>query len=167
MKLGAHMSVAGGSYKALERGKDVGCTVVQLFSKNASQWAAKPIPPEDAELFKKTRDDLGYQACDLVVHDSYLINLASPDDALWEKSLAAFGHELDRCETLGIPALVTHAGAHMGSGEEVGLARIVAAIGRVLSERPGQDVKILLETTAGQGTCLCYTFEHIARVIAQ
>src|ERR1043166_6165850 len=84
MKLGAHMSVAGGCYKALERGKDVGCTVVQLFSKNANQWGAKPIAPEDAELFMKTRDDLGYEAGDLVVHDSYLINLATPDDALWE-----------------------------------------------------------------------------------
>ncbi len=167
MKLGAHMSVAGGSYKALERGKDVGCTVVQLFSKNASQWAAKPIAPEDADLFKKTRDDLGYKACDLIVHDSYLINLASPDDTLWEKSLAAFGHELDRCETLGIPALVTHAGAHMGSGEETGLTRIASAIERTLLERPAQDVKILLETTAGQGTSLCYCFEHLASVIDQ
>src|SRR6478609_11157546 len=74
MKLGAHMSVAGGSHKALERGKDVGCTVVQIFSKNANQWAAKPISPEDAQLFMKTRDDLGYVAGDLIVHDSYLIN---------------------------------------------------------------------------------------------
>ena len=165
MKLGAHMSVAGGSYKALERGKDVGCTVVQIFSKNANQWAAKPITAEEAELFKSTRDEHGYTAADLVVHDSYLINLATPDDTLWEKSLAAFGHELDRCATLGVPALVTHAGAHMGSGEEAGLARIASGIARVLDERPGQDVKILLETTAGQGTCLCYCFEHLARVL--
>jgi deoxyribonuclease IV len=151
----------------LERGKEVGCTAVQLFSKNASQWAAKSITPEDADLFKKTRDEMEYTASDLVVHDSYLINLASPDDALWEKSLAAFGHELDRCATLGIPALVTHAGGHMGSGEEVGLARIAAGIERVLRERPGQDVTILLETTAGQGTSLCYCFEHLGSVIYQ
>jgi deoxyribonuclease-4 len=167
MKLGAHMSAAGGCYKALERGKEAGCTVVQIFSKNANQWAAKPIAESDADLFIKTRDDSGYEACDLVVHDSYLINLASPDGALWEKSVAAFGHELDRCETLGIPALVTHAGAHMGSGEEVGLARIAAALDRVLSERPGQEVRVLLETTAGQGTALCYCFEHLGRVIEQ
>ena len=165
MKLGAHMSVAGGSYKALERGKEVGCAVVQVFTKNANQWAAKPITAEEAELFKSTRDEHGYTAADLVVHDSYLINLATPDDTLWEKSLAAFGHELDRCATLGVPALVTHAGAHMGSGEEAGLARIASGIARVLDERPGQDVKILLETTAGQGTCLCYCFEHLARVL--
>jgi deoxyribonuclease-4 len=161
------MSVAGGCHKAFERGKDVGCTVIQIFSKNANQWAAKPITTEDAELFIKTRDESGYQACDLVVHDSYLINLATPDDVLWEKSLAAFGEELDRCAVLGIPALVTHAGGHMGSGEEAGLARIAAALDRVLSARPGQDVTVLLETTAGQGTHLGYCFEHLGSVIEQ
>ncbi len=165
MKLGAHMSVAGGYNKALERGNEVGCTAVQLFTKNANQWAAKPISPEEARLFKSTREQAGYQPSDLMAHDSYLINLATPDDVLWEKSLAAFGHELDRCAALGIPALVTHAGAHMGSGEEAGLARIAAGLDRVLSERPGQDVTVLLETTAGQGTCLGYCFEHLRDVI--
>src|SRR4051812_30552498 len=167
MKLGAHMSVAGGSHKALERGKSVGCTVVQLFSKNANQWASKPISPEDAELFRKTREEVGYAASDIVVHDSYLINLASPDDTLWEKSISAFGNELDRCAILGIPALATHTGAHLGSGAEVGLTRIATAIDRVLAERPGQEVRVLLETTAGQGTALCYCFEHIGQVVEQ
>jgi deoxyribonuclease-4 len=165
IKVGAHMSVAGGTYKALQRGKEVGCTVVQVFTKNASQWAAKPISEEDAALFKSTCGETGYVAADLVAHDSYLINLATPDDALWEKSLQAFGHELDRCATLGIPGLVTHAGAHMGSGEEKGLERIAAGLDRVLAERPGQNVMVLLETTAGQGTCLCYSFEHLASVL--
>lgn len=165
VKVGAHMSIAGGAHKALQRGKDVGCTVVQVFTKNASQWAAKPISAEDAALFKFACEETGYQSCDLVAHDSYLINLATPDDALWEKSLAAFGHELDRCATLSISGLVTHAGAHMGSGEERGLERIAAGLDRVLSERPGQDVTVLLETTAGQGTSLCYCFEHLASVL--
>jgi len=165
IKVGAHMSVAGGTYKALQRGKEVGCTVVQVFTKNASQWAAKPISEEDAALFKSTCGETGYASADLVAHDSYLINLATPDDTLWEKSLQAFGHELDRCATLGIPGLVTHAGAHMGSGEERGLERIAAGLDRVLTERPGQNVKVLLETTAGQGTCLCYSFEHLASVL--
>jgi deoxyribonuclease IV len=167
LKLGAHMSIAGGYYKALDRGCGIGCTVVQLFSKNASQWAAKPIGEAEVALFSEALGKAGYQAGDLVVHDSYLINLATPNDELWEKSLAAFGHELDRCATLGIPALVTHAGAHMGSGEEVGLRRIASGLERVLAERPGQDVTVLLETTAGQGTCLCYAFEHIRDVIAE
>lgn len=165
-KLGAHMSIAGGYYKALERAGSIGCTAVQLFTKNANQWAAKPIAPGDVELFRTSLDKGGYSNADLIAHDSYLINLATPDDVLWEKSLAAFGHELDRCAMLGIPGLVTHAGAHMGSGEEVGLARIASGLDRVLSERPGQNVTVLLETTAGQGTCLCYAFEHLRDVIS-
>lgn len=165
MKLGAHISIAGGYQNALTRGKDIGCTVVQLFSKNANQWAAKPISAEEATLFGDTRQQCCFDSSDLVIHDSYLINLATPDDVLWEKSLTAFGHELDRAETLGVPALVTHAGAHMGSGEEVGLARIGAALDRVLSERPNGTVTVLLETTAGQGTSLCYNFEHIGKVL--
>lgn len=165
MRLGAHMSVAGGCHRGLERGKSVGCSVVQIFSKNANQWAAKAISDDDADLFKRTRDDMGYAPADIVVHDSYLINLASPDDALWEKSIAAFGEELDRCDVLGIPALVTHAGAHMGAGEEVGLARISAALNKVLEAREGQGVQVLLETTAGQGTALCYCFEHLGAVL--
>ena len=164
MKLGAHMSIAGGYYKALELGQKHCCTVVQLFTKNASQWAGKPLTDEDSRLFFEFRDSVPFANTDLVAHDSYLINLASPDDALWEKSIAAFAHELDRCEALGIPNLVTHAGAHMGSGEEVGLERIASAIERVVGERPGQDVMVLLETTAGQGTSLCYAFEHLSRV---
>jgi deoxyribonuclease-4 len=166
IRLGAHMSIAGGCYKALDRGGDIGCTVVQLFTKNANQWAAKPIVDGDVTLFTQSLEKAKYQCADLVCHDSYLINLATPDDTLWEKSLEAFGVELDRCATFGIPALVTHAGAHMGSGEEVGLARIAAGIERTLNERPGQSVTVLLETTAGQGTSLCYAFEHIRDVIS-
>jgi len=165
LKLGAHMSTAGGYYRAVERGNSIGCTAVQLFVKNANQWAAKPITPDDTQLFKAALDKAEYLPVDIIAHDSYLINLATPDDTLWEKSLAAFGHELDRCAMLGVPALVTHAGAHMGSGEEVGLARIAAGLERVLSERAGQDVTVLLETTAGQGTSLCYAFEHLRDVI--
>ncbi|MDQ3707641.1 MAG: deoxyribonuclease IV [Chloroflexota bacterium] len=164
MKLGAHMSIAGGYYKALELGQKNCCTVVQLFTKNASQWAGKPLSDDECRTFMQFRDTVPYANTDLVAHDSYLINLASPDDVLWEKSIAAFAHELDRCEALCIPNLVTHAGAHMGSGEERGLERIASAIERVLAERPGQDVMVLLETTAGQGTSLCYAFEHLASV---
>ena len=166
LQLGAHMSIAGGYYRALERGADVGCTAVQVFTKNVNQWRAKPIGEEDVALWKKQMEAGGYGQRQIIAHDSYLINLATPDDELWEKSLASFGEELDRAAVLGITGLVTHAGAHMGSGEEAGLARIAAGLDRVLSERPGQDVAVLLETTAGQGTALCYSFEHIRDVIA-
>ena len=91
--------------------------------------AAKPISEEDAGLFRTTREGISYQPADLIAHDSYLINLATPDDVLWEKSIQAFGHELDRCASLGIPGLVTHAGGHMGSGEDAGLERIAQALG--------------------------------------
>ena len=105
LKLGAHMSIAGGYSKALDRANSIGCTAVQLFTKNASQWAAKPIVEADTTLFTEALEKDGYQSADLVAHDSYLINLATPDDVLWEKSLTAFGIELDRCAQLGIPAL--------------------------------------------------------------
>ena len=158
------MSIAGGCHNALTRGREVGGEAVQLFTKNASQWKAKPLLDEDIARFQETLAGTGYSPDVLVVHDSYLINLASPDDALWEKSLAAFGEELDRAAALGIPYLVTHAGAHMGQGEPAGLARIAAGIDRVLDPRPTGPL-ILLETTAGQGTSLCYRFEQIAGVI--
>jgi deoxyribonuclease-4 len=165
LKLGAHMSIAGGAHKAIGRGKELGCTALQVFTKNANQWAAKPLSDEDARLFTGACAEHGYKPEDLIAHDSYLINLASPDEALWEKSCVAFGHELDRCAALCIPGLVTHAGAHMGSGEEAGLARIAQALECVLKDRPGQNVMVLLETTAGQGTSLCYCFEHLASVL--
>jgi deoxyribonuclease-4 len=160
------MSIAGGCQNALTRGRDVGCDAVQLFTKNASQWKAKPLLPEDVARFQATLEETGYNPDALVVHDSYLINLATPDDTLWEKSIAAFGEELDRAGALGIPGVVTHAGAHMGSGEEAGVTRIAAALDRVLSERPTGSL-VLLETTAGQGTCLGYRFEQIASMIEQ
>jgi len=165
-RLGAHMSIAGGCHNALTRGRDVGADAVQLFTKNASQWAGKPLTAEDVALFATTRAQTGYAPEVLIVHDSYLINLATPDEVLWVKSLAAFGDELDRCAALGIPYLVTHAGAHVGQGETSGLARIAAGIDRVLDTRPLGPL-ILLETTAGQGTSLCYRFEQIARVVEQ
>jgi deoxyribonuclease-4 len=161
------MSTAGGYYRAVERGSEIGCTAIQLFTKNANQWAGKTITLDDVTLFGASLEKAGYAHADLMAHDSYLINLATPDDVLWEKSLAAFGHELDRCAMLGVPALVTHAGAHMGSGEEVGLARIAAGLDRVLSERPDQNVTVLLETTAGQGTSLGYAFEHLRDVTGE
>jgi deoxyribonuclease-4 len=160
------MSVAGGLYKALLRGREAGCEAVQIFSKNANQWKAKPLSAEDITLWEQTRQDTGYDPSVLVVHDSYLINLATPDPDLRDKSLAAFGEELDRCALLGIPYLVTHAGAHMGAGEETGLDRIAASLDQVLDARP-PGVWVLLETTAGQGTGLCYKFEQIGHVLGK
>ncbi|HET8523230.1 MAG TPA: deoxyribonuclease IV [Thermomicrobiales bacterium] len=163
LELGAHMSISGGHDLALTRAHAVQMTSCQLFTKNASQWKAKPIDPAVIERFQQQREATGI--AHLVAHDSYLINVASPDDALWEKSRLALIDELDRCDQLGVPYLVAHPGGHVGSGEDAGIARIAEAINRIHDERPEGQAKILLETTAGQGTHLGRTFEELAAII--
>jgi deoxyribonuclease-4 len=164
MKFGSHMSISGGLYKAFDQGVRAGCDTIQIFSKNQQQWRAKPLTDEDIAKYRAEQERTGLGP--VVVHDSYLINLAAPGDELWEKSIAAFADELDRCAALGIPYLVTHPGAHVGSGDEAGLARVAAAINRIFAEGHGAGVTILLETTAGQGTSLGWRFEHLAALIA-
>lgn len=163
MKFGAHMSISGGLYKAFGHGERAGCDTIQIFSKNQQQWRGKPLTDQDIAQFKAEQQRTGFGP--IVVHDSYLINLASPNEELWEKSIAAFGDELERCSALGIPYLVTHPGAHTGSGEEAGLRREAEALNRLFDAGVGGDVTVLLETTAGQGTCLGYRFEHLTRLI--
>jgi deoxyribonuclease-4 len=162
MPFGAHMSISGGIAKAFARGEQVGCEAMQIFSKSDRQWAARPLLPDDVAAFKaeQARSGIG----PVVVHDSYLINLAAPADELWEKSIAAFAHELERCEQLGVPFLVTHPGAHTGSGEVAGLQREADALSRLFAEGVGGATVVLLETTAGQGSCLGHRFEHLARL---
>lgn len=163
MNFGAHMSISGGLYKAFARGESVGCRAMQIFSKNERQWQAKPLLAEDIDRFKAEQARTGIGP--LIVHDSYLINLASPKDDIWEKSIAAFAHELERCDMLGIPYLVTHPGAHTGSGVDAGLQRETEALDRLFAEGVGGETMVLLETTAGQGSCLGAPFEEIARLI--
>lgn len=161
--LGAHMSIAGGHALAIDRAMAFGMTACQIFTKNANQWAAKPIDPVAAEGFRARVADS--DVAFVVAHDSYLINLASPDDALRERSTAAFGDELQRCGLLGVPWLVTHPGAHMGTGIDEGARRVAAALNRLLDELPDLDVTVLLETTAGQGTTLGRSFEELAAIL--
>lgn len=163
MPFGAHMSIAGGVSKAFERGEYVACEVMQIFSKNERQWQAKPYPAEEIAAFKAEQQRTGIAP--VIVHASYLINLAAPAAELWEKSIAAFDDELQRCALLHIPAIVIHPGAHTGSGEIAGLQRIVAALDRLFATGTGADVTVLLETTAGQGTSLGCRFEHLAYVL--
>jgi deoxyribonuclease-4 len=162
MPFGAHMSISGGVAKAFARGEQVGCEAMQIFTKSDRQWAAKPLLEEDVAAFKSEQARCGIGP--VVVHDSYLINLAAPGDELYEKSIAAFAHELERCAALGLPYIVTHPGAHTGSGEEAGLAREAAALNRLFEAGVGGDTVVLLETTAGQGSCLGNRFEHLARL---
>ena len=162
--LGAHMSVAGGHALAIERATACSMTACQIFTKNANQWNAKPIAPEAAETFRArvAASEIGF----VVAHDSYLINLASPNDELRERSIVAFGDELQRCAQLGVPWLVTHPGAHMGSGVDEGIGRVASALNRLFDELPELDVTVLLETTAGQGTALGRSFEELAMILA-
>jgi deoxyribonuclease IV len=164
MRFGAHMSIAGGVDKAFDRAEKAGCDSLQVFTKNSNQWNAKPFDDAVLEAWKKREAETDIWP--VVAHDSYLINLASPKDDLWEKSMDAFGIELQRCDQLGIRYLVTHPGSHTGSGEEAGLARVSEALNRLHKEMPDLDVITLLETTAGQGTNLGASFEHLATITA-
>jgi len=160
--IGAHMSIAGGLEKAFSRGEEVGCTAMQIFTKNASQWRAKALSVEDIQAFKNAWDNSPIGP--VIAHDSYLINLAAPEDDKWQKAMAAFLDEMTRCAALGITDLVMHPGAHTGSGEEAGLQRISEALRRIFDQAPA-GVRILLENTAGQGTYLGGSFEHLARIM--
>ena len=161
--LGAHMSIAGGYYKAAESGQLRGCQCIQLFTKNNNQWRAKPITPDEAEQFKQAVADAGL--VHPLAHDSYLINLAAPDDELWQKSIDAFVHELERAALLGIPWVVTHPGAFTTGTEESGLQRVIAALDEVRQRTGRRAAGCLLENTAGQGSSLGARFEHLATII--
>lgn len=159
MNLGAHMSIAGGLHLAVERGVEVGCNVIQIFTKNANQWSAPPLTEEEIKLFK---DNVKKHKISMVVaHDTYLINLASPDKSKWALSMKTFRMEMDRTEALGLPYLVTHPGSHMDAGEEEGLKKLVISFKELLHQTEGYKMQILLETTAGQGSALGYKFEHL------
>ncbi len=162
MLLGAHVSIAKGVYLAPSRGEEIGATAIQIFSKNQSQWVGKPISPEDAEKFKQAWKESTIKA--VVIHDSYLINLGSPDEAVLKKSRDAFLDEMDRAEMLGVPDLVFHPGSYLKATEEFGLNKIIESLNFVLAQRPDYTVRLLLETTAGQGTNLGYTFEQLATI---
>jgi len=161
--LGAHMSISGGYRAAVERAAACGCDCVQLFTKNNNQWHAKQITPEEAEQFRKALSELGVSHP--AAHDAYLINLASPDKAIWRKSVDAFIVELRRADTLGILHLVAHPGAYTTSSEALGLGRVVRALDEIHGQTRAVRCKCLLETTAGQGTSLGWRFEHLATIL--
>lgn len=161
--LGAHMSVSGGLHNAIADALATGSDSVQIFTKNQRQWKAKPTTDEAAALFKEKFVESGLKQ--VISHNSYLINMASPKDELWEKSIDAQKDELERAQQLDIPYVVAHPGSHVGSGEEVGLNRIVDALNRIHAETAGYTPKTLLETTAGQGTNLGSKFEDLSYIL--
>jgi deoxyribonuclease-4 len=159
------MSISGGLDKAVIRGQEIGCEAIQVFTKNSNQWKAKPLTSSEVSAFRDACQAAGIGP--VIAHSAYLINLAAPDEALYERSIQAFIDELQRCELLGIPYLVVHPGAHMGAGEEQGLKRIAAAIDRIHRATPHLQAAITLEVTAGQGTVLACKFEHFAAILDQ
>lgn len=163
LELGAHMSISGGYHRAIDRALACSMDACQIFTKNQRQWKSAPLTALQIDPFRERYAQSGLKK--LVAHDSYLINVASPDDTLWEKSRLALMDELDRCDLLGAPGLVSHPGAHTGSGVEAGIGRVAEAINRIHDERPDGKALLLLETTAGQGTALGGKFEEIAAII--
>jgi deoxyribonuclease-4 len=176
--LGAHLSIAGGFEKAIAAATALGLETVQIFTHAPSRWEVKPhstksgqqttwvgtpIAAEQATVFRQALTASTLQQA--TAHDSYLINLAAPDEALRAKSIAGFANEIARAEALGLRYLVTHPGAHVGTGEETGLARVAEGLNTAIRQNPRANVVVLLETTAGQGTCLGHRFEHIAQLL--
>jgi len=163
--LGAHVSIAGGLEKALLRGDSLGCATIQIFTKSASRWEERILEKPEISRFRETRKRTGIDP--VISHACYLINLASPDRQIYLKSLNAMVHEIRRCEQLGVDLLVLHPGHHRGAGVERGIAGVVDALDMIHAETTGALVKIALETTAGQGTCLGSSLEEIARIMEQ
>ncbi len=165
IRIGAHMSIAGGYYRAVETAAEMGCDVVQLFLKNNNQWRAKPITDDDVDRFRTALET--HRIEQPLAHASYLINLASPDRALWEKSIAALVVELERAARLGVPHVVVHPGAYTTSTPKQGMRRIARALDRVHRTLGPHPASVLLENTAGQGTVLGWDFHQLAQIIDQ
>ena len=163
MPLGSHMSIAGGAFNAPDHGLKATCDVIQIFTKSSNQWKAKTLTDEDVQKFFEAQKETGVKV--ICAHDSYLINLASPDKTLHQKSYDAFKIELERCQLLKIPYLVMHPGSHVGSGEEAGLKRIAESFNGLFEELPDNKTIVCQETTAGQGTNIGYKFEQLAKVV--
>src|SRR5438105_14658907 len=161
--LGAHMSIAGGAHMAIERACSIQCTAMQIFVKNNMQWFARPLSAEEVRAFLEHQQRC--QLASIFAHANYLINLAATNPQFHANSLRALSEELTRADQFELPFLVLHPGAHLGAGEEAGLNKIVASIDKVFRKLPKVKTRIALETTAGQGSCLGHTFEHIAYII--
>ncbi|TKJ29394.1 MAG: deoxyribonuclease IV [Chloroflexi bacterium B3_Chlor] len=163
VRLGAHMSIAGGVDKAILRGREVGCETIQIFTRSPRQWRPRSLKDDEIQRFHENKKETGIDP--VVAHDCYLINLGSPDGELWQKSLRVFIEEIGHCEALGLPYLVIHPGSHVGTGEEVGLKRIAQSLDLAHEQTEGSRVEVLLEITAGQGTNLGYSFEQLAKLL--
>ncbi|HVG54208.1 MAG TPA: deoxyribonuclease IV [Vicinamibacterales bacterium] len=163
MRIGAHMSVAGGVSKAVERAVLHGCEALQIFSKNANQWKGAPLDPAGVRAFRTGVE--AAQITPVVAHASYLINLATTFPLLREQSLAAFIDEIDRAHALGLLGVVIHPGTCTAGSEDDALRLIAEAIRQAFKARPRTKTMVLLEHTAGQGRTVGHRFEHLAAIL--
>ncbi|HHE71623.1 MAG TPA: deoxyribonuclease IV [Chloroflexi bacterium] len=165
LRLGAHESIAGGLFRALERASEVGCECVQIWTKNSRQWRSPPLTAQEITQFKDVREQTGLQP--VVAHAAYLINIASPKPSLWQRSVDALIDELQRCVALEIPYLVLHPGSSTTGASHSGQIQVIRALHQVQQTLTGQSTRILLETTAGQGHALGGTFEELATLLQE
>lgn len=161
--LGAHVSTRGGLHTAIERAEAIGASSLALFSKNSNQWKCRPLADEDCAAFLSAKSRL--PRAPLLVHTSYLINLATTNEEFLAKSLVAMAEELLRAEQLGSHAVVHHPGAHLGDGIETGIDQIARGLDAIYSAIPDCNTMTLLETSAGQGSCLGCTFQELGEII--
>lgn len=157
------MSTAGGMAKAYERGESAGCTAMQVFVKGNTRWQFPPLKEDDVRRFREQAGVSPVRA--VIAHAIYLVNLASDKEELIRKSVDDLVDELTRCDALGIPGLVLHPGAHGGAGVDEGIARIAARLDEIFDATPDGKCRILLETTAGQGSCVGDRLDHLKRII--
>lgn len=157
------MSIEGGVDRALDRGAEARCDAIQLFTGSNQQWRSRPLRREEVASFREGQ--IAHGISPAVAHASYLINMATPDTALRGRSRRALDGEIERCDRLGLPYLIIHPGAHMGDGERKGMERIAKVVNAALKKRPESRTRILLENTAGMGTSVGCTFEHLRGIL--
>lgn len=163
IRLGAHMSMAGGFEKAVERGLKAGCDTVQIFTKSNNQWEASPIAEKQADVFKRAVKDSGIGP--IFAHTAYLINVGSPDKEIHQRSRGALKVEVERATQLDLSFVVLHPGSHKDTDEESCLKRIAEAVAWVIDQTRGSPVKVLYEIAAGQGSAVGYRFEHLRTLL--
>lgn len=165
LRLGAHVSVAGGVFNAPAQAKALGCDVMQIFTKNQRQWKSPTLTDDECAQLKAQAKSCNVDLAHSCSHASYLINIAASKLSTRRSSVALLQDEVERCERLGVGMLAFHPGAHVGQGEDAGLDLVIRALNDVLRRTRGGRTRILLETTAGQGSCLGHRLEHLHRIL--
>lgn len=163
MLLGIHVSIAGHIWESIDRAEALGCSAMQIFSRDPRQWRKTKLKTKDIEEFRRRREASGIRK--VFIHIPYLINLASPYHVLYRGSIRAYIQDMLEAEALGADYIVTHMGSHKASGEKEGLKRITSALNKVLDRTKDSPVGVLLENTSGSGSWLGYVFEHQRKII--